>query len=589
MIECPYCNVEITTNDQFSNHLSNIHGFDESDISVLVESTEVSLELMNKAHDWWDRVYAPLGRKTWKEMNIAERQNTINAYIRRKENYLMESDERPEWAWLIDDDIDESYSSEEFIGNRFTVNNGELRLDNGEYEIIDKVDKLTPFGNFSNLIVKNLETGKTDSIPTGNAQLIFGYGIGESYSEEGLYEDYIKMFPEDEWRVGGGFGQALKDNDLATAFQRADFGNRDRLEKITGKSRDELQRIAYGESYASEANNTFDYFYKKNGDEDAMICKLCGIEFEVLPLGLAEYHLQNRHGIVESYSSEISPITDIETQIWFNKNWNELTNEEKRRAWVLKKELEYGESYASEDAYNESKIWWDQLPMNERQSIKLFDIYHFDEITDADLHKRYDELNDVQKMEVSTAYMDKFITHQAGFNEKERDDFINNTVPWDGGGYAIPMDSYFDSDFDFKNNPYNESYASEKEIKCPYCNISFINDETGDDELIDHLMRIHKLTEDQADEEATFALGNSINEGSITGMASEDPIKEKQKEDMKMLKGYGIDDETLRKLGYTIDNESNTVGNYQDIDIKKLQESNSMCNDCMDNFLESID
>jgi hypothetical protein len=70
-------------------------------------------------------------------------------------------------------------------------------------------------------------------------------------ASEGLYEDYIQMFPEDEWRTGGGFGQALKDNDLVKAYRRADLGNRDRLEKITGNSRYELERIAY-ESYANE-------------------------------------------------------------------------------------------------------------------------------------------------------------------------------------------------------------------------------------------------------------------------------------------------------------------------------------------------
>ena len=79
----------------------------------------------------------------------------------------------------------------------------------------------------------------------------YSYWGNESYAGEGLYEDYIQMFPEDEWRTGGGFGHALKENDLVKAYQRADLGNRERLEKITGKSRYELERIAY-ESYANE-------------------------------------------------------------------------------------------------------------------------------------------------------------------------------------------------------------------------------------------------------------------------------------------------------------------------------------------------
>lgn len=48
-----------------------------------------------------------------------------------------------------------------------------------------------------------------------------------------------------------------------------------------------------------------------------------------------------------SILGERAPITDFETQIWFNKNWDELTDEEKRKAWDLKDKLEYGESFQS--------------------------------------------------------------------------------------------------------------------------------------------------------------------------------------------------------------------------------------------------
>ena len=63
------------------------------------------------------------------------------------------------------------------MGKRFIVKNGELRLPNGDYEVVNESKKgIKTIGHlvFSDTIVKNLQTNKKYSIPTGNAQLIFG-------------------------------------------------------------------------------------------------------------------------------------------------------------------------------------------------------------------------------------------------------------------------------------------------------------------------------------------------------------------------------------------------------------------------------
>ncbi len=86
---------------------------------------------------------------------------------------------------------------------------------------------------------------------------------------EGLYEQYIERYGESEsWRLGGGFGEALRNDDLKDAWQRADLGNRDRLLELSGLTKEDLEVIAYGDESMKMDGYEMEDFYSSEEDED---------------------------------------------------------------------------------------------------------------------------------------------------------------------------------------------------------------------------------------------------------------------------------------------------------------------------------
>mgnify|MGYP003332598794 FL=1 len=85
MISCLYCNVDLNSEEELSEHMHSIHKIGEASYAEMLQG------VMEQAHEWWDRVYVPKGRKSWEDMNIGERKTVINAYIRREQNFLEES------------------------------------------------------------------------------------------------------------------------------------------------------------------------------------------------------------------------------------------------------------------------------------------------------------------------------------------------------------------------------------------------------------------------------------------------------------------------------------------------------------------
>jgi len=106
MISCLYCNVDLNSEEELSEHMHSIHKIGEASYAEMLQS------VMEQAHEWWDRVYVPKGRKSWEDMNIGERRTVINAYIRREQNFLEESNafgtyKDPELDDLIDKELDQ--------------------------------------------------------------------------------------------------------------------------------------------------------------------------------------------------------------------------------------------------------------------------------------------------------------------------------------------------------------------------------------------------------------------------------------------------------------------------------------------------
>lgn len=61
-----------------------------------------------------------------------------------------------------------------------------------------------------------------------------------------LFSKYVELVGNEiTHQLGGHFGEALRRNDLRKAWQLGDFQNRYFLILITGKSPDELEKIAY--------------------------------------------------------------------------------------------------------------------------------------------------------------------------------------------------------------------------------------------------------------------------------------------------------------------------------------------------------
>ena len=86
---------------------------------------------------------------------------------------------------------------------------------------------------------------------------------------EGLYEQYIERYGESEsWRLGGGFGDALRNDDLKDAWQRADLGNRDRLLELSGLTKEDLEVLAYGNESVRMDGYEMEDFYSSEEDED---------------------------------------------------------------------------------------------------------------------------------------------------------------------------------------------------------------------------------------------------------------------------------------------------------------------------------
>ena len=79
-------------------------------------------------------------------------------------------------------------------GQRFSnKNKGTLGLPVGEFEVTGKIPgKAMPWGTFSDLTVKDLGTGKTYQITTGNAQMIFGIGR-DAAEHKYSFDDWMKL------------------------------------------------------------------------------------------------------------------------------------------------------------------------------------------------------------------------------------------------------------------------------------------------------------------------------------------------------------------------------------------------------------
>jgi len=76
---------------------------------------------------------------------------------------------------------------------------------------------------------------------------------------DNLYDKYLEMFGKDQdWRLGGGFGQALKNNDLPDAVSRADKENLERLSKLTGLSKEKLEQMVQDEYHGSRNKTSLD-------------------------------------------------------------------------------------------------------------------------------------------------------------------------------------------------------------------------------------------------------------------------------------------------------------------------------------------
>ena len=62
---------------------------------------------------------------------------------------------------------------ESHVGHKFTVSKPNLGLEVGDYEVVDEQNTHSGlFGSFSNITVKNVETGEETSVPLGNAQAV---------------------------------------------------------------------------------------------------------------------------------------------------------------------------------------------------------------------------------------------------------------------------------------------------------------------------------------------------------------------------------------------------------------------------------
>jgi len=128
---CPLCDNSYGDDDNGDEllllHLVNLHGMEEENAHDIVTRTiggEVDLHVMRSARDWWNKVIShKQGRDTWEDMNIRDRRNAINAFLRKNitgMNVLEESVDHD--SFPIDSDIEEEQyledeDQEEIPGN----------------------------------------------------------------------------------------------------------------------------------------------------------------------------------------------------------------------------------------------------------------------------------------------------------------------------------------------------------------------------------------------------------------------------------------------------------------------------------------
>ena len=106
MINCPYCNSDYKEDDIgrviFKEHLGEVHRLSSKESKAVLFAKEVSLEYMEKAHQWWDDNLNQ-HQKPWDDMNIPERSQVITAFSR----YVLSGAESVDWGHIFDDDIAE--------------------------------------------------------------------------------------------------------------------------------------------------------------------------------------------------------------------------------------------------------------------------------------------------------------------------------------------------------------------------------------------------------------------------------------------------------------------------------------------------
>ena len=255
---------------------------------------------------------------------------------------------------------------ESHVGHKFTVSKPNLGLDVGDYEVVDEQNTHSGlFGSFSNITVKNVETGEETSVPLGNAQAVGLLPLSEA--KDGFMGN-IWACPE------CGFKTVSEDEYTDHMHAHESYAKEDRARRLLSDLPEELQVednynkiVEWLESQGVSRVDDDKYWeeedvsqsvlqnFKPTEDSDLVSCGICGeklLSFDFYPL---EKHLRDKHGISESYAEEneeeakqwffddgekalpmiyhrakqMEPYDD-RSEWWYFEMWNELSTEDRK-------------------------------------------------------------------------------------------------------------------------------------------------------------------------------------------------------------------------------------------------------------------
>ena len=369
----------------------------------------------------------------------------------------------------------------------------------------------------------------------------------ESKASEGIYEEYVNKFGDNQ-SLGGGFGDALRANDLELAFSRADTDNYNKLKELgyawTGNESkaSEFTPLELYETIEPLWNNLSENDRKKiiinttNGfvgqdnniksnwdqidhmtqqriadnwdnafnmiDEDKKT--IYGLESYASEYSIKEeFDLQDQDGKYEMLSKADLSVTDATNYSTYS--YSELPEEVKDS--LKGDEDSFGESWSRKSSIDKIEAL-ERLGIKQGDAIKLSGVEFEDFGEDLQGALKGDVEDARNRMKAQKAFLNKTEDDQnpTGFN---------NQV---GGEVDNPNSEFGQNYPDY--NKIGESQTSMTKYECEHCNLGFKSNES----LSRHHKSIHKIASEDID-------GYSVDAG-FTGQNSFTDMSSISKEDV---------------------------------------------------------